>query len=147
VPVIREDSAIRSTQDVTQHQGRNEGIVERTSHGDELRDQIDGRNEPREGEPEPPLAASRDTRVAKQTPKQDYEVRHQGDQLACHRPLPDRHENDHHQQPDDNYSDKCDQKPATHTAQATAQSPSSPATPSRVQTSSATPAAIAGVRG
>jgi hypothetical protein len=38
-------------QDVPKDEGRNDGIDERPSNADELRDQVDGRDEPGEREP------------------------------------------------------------------------------------------------
>ena len=119
MPVINQYTSIRLAQDVPQHQGRHDGVVERPDDGDELRDQVDGRDDPCKGEPQPSLAASRDARIAEKTAEQHDEVRDQGGQLACLGPPPDRDEDNDRHQPQGNRESGCDQQTTEHSGKPT----------------------------
>jgi hypothetical protein len=72
--VIGEDLAVRLAEDVPKHESSDDRVVQRTDQGDELRDEVKRREEPRDGEPQPPLAALGNARVAEQSSKEDDEV-------------------------------------------------------------------------
>ena len=108
-PVVREDCSIGSTQDMAKHQRGDDGVVQRADDREELRDQVDGREEPCHGKPQPLLAASRDARVTVQPPKQDHEVRDESRQLASLRTSTEDNQNEDREEPhadDDAESDE-----------------------------------------
>ena len=73
--MVCEDGSIRSTEDVAKDESGHDRVVERTDYRDELRDQVKRREEPGDGEPQPPLAAPWDSGIAEQPSEEDDEVR------------------------------------------------------------------------
>ena len=80
--MVREDGSIRSTEDVSKDESSHDRVVEWTDCRDELRDQVKRRQEPGDGEPQPPLATPRDSGIAEQTSEEDDEVRDETRKLA-----------------------------------------------------------------
>ena len=73
-PMFGQQAPVRPFQDVAQDQGRDDQIVGRPQHGDELGDEIDGRGLPDHRDEDPGLRASSDPRVTQQASEQDEEV-------------------------------------------------------------------------
>jgi hypothetical protein len=113
-PVIGKDGSVRSAQDVPQHEGGDDGVIQRPCHGDELGDQVDRRDAPHQGEPQPPLAAARDPGIGEKPSEQDDEVREQGRQLASLRPPAEQQEDEDRQHPQRQRTAARDQEGAKH---------------------------------
>src|SRR5262245_49556107 len=99
-PVLVDDLAPRLPDQMTQHRGGDDGVVERTEDGDELRDQVDRRREPDGGEAEPELRAPRDPLVSNEVLEQEEQVRHESDELAGGPDASERDEREYRGEPE-----------------------------------------------
>ena len=118
-PMVEKDHAVCMAQDMPQHEDRHDRVVERPSHRDELRDQVYGREEPDQGEPQPSFAAAGNPRIANQPAEQDHEVGDQRGQLPRLGSASEGNEDQHRQHPYDGCHCERDQNPAKHTTKAT----------------------------
>lgn len=114
-----EDGSIRSPEDVSKDERGDDRVVQRTDDRDELRDQVERREEPRDSEPQPPLATPRDAGIAEQPSEQDDEVRDETRQLAGLGLPTESDEDEDRQEPDADDGAKGDEHSAQHETELT----------------------------
>src|SRR5512132_4217155 len=107
------DSRSAPPEDVAQNQCRDDRIVERACDRDELRDQVERRDDPHDREPDQSLRPARDARVAQQTAEEYDEVRQERRELAGGRTSPRDREPGYRDDPHTDQHEDRDQ-PAGH---------------------------------
>jgi hypothetical protein len=112
--MIEEDGRLGSPKDKAQDQRGDDRVVERPQHRDELGDQVDRRDEPREREPDEALRPSRDARVADETAEQDHEVGDEAGDLARLRLPAEGQQDQDREEPDGDPDDHRDHEPSQH---------------------------------